>query len=122
MQREIDGSSVVRKPAIRRHIEQEIARRLGPYAQRIGTVRIRVRERAPSEPTRMFCGIGVTFDRCDEPGGWVLARVEDDDACRAVDRAVQRVAKTVSERIARCDEDAALRARALGAFSQSGVV
>ncbi len=122
MQLDIDGSSVVRRSMVRRHIEREIARRLGPFAHRIGTVRIRLRERALSEPTRTFCGIGVTLEPRDEFDPWVLARAEDDDACLAVDRAVERVAKTLSEKIARRDQEAALRSRALVAYSRSGIV
>lgn len=123
MRLDIEGGNLTRRTLIRRHIEGEISRCLAAFAHRIGTVRIRLRERAPSEATRVLCGIGVTFDPRDEASAaWVLARAEDDDACGAVSRAVERVAKAVGEEIARCDREDALRARALLAFSQSGVV
>ncbi len=123
MRLDIDGSSVVHRPAIRRHIERAVLRGLGAFMARIGTVRIRLRERAASEATRALCGIAVTLEPRDEPAsGWVLARAEDDDACRAVDRAVDRVAKTLDEQIARHDREAAARASVLARFSPRGIV
>lgn len=62
------------------------------------------------------------FPRDEASAAWVLARAEDDDACRAVSRAVERVAKAVGEEIARRDREDASRAHTLLAFSQSGVV
>ena len=123
MHLDIDGSSVVRRPAVRHHVESEIARQLSRFADRISAIRIRLRERAPSEPTRAMCGIALALDaREGAPGTWVLGRAEDDDATRAVDRALERVARTVSEEIARADEERARRARSLLAFSQTGIV
>ncbi len=120
MRLDIDGSSLVRRSSIRRHIEHEIWRLLGPFAGRIGTVRLRLRERAPSEPTRAFCGIGVTLEPPDEASGaWLLARAEADDVGVAVERAVERVAKAVGEEVGRREQE--LRARALTAFSRTGI-
>jgi len=100
MQLDIDDSSPVRRSEVRRYIEREISRRLSPFADRIETVRIRLGELAPSEPTRTLCGIAVALASRDEaPGTWVLARADHDDACHAVDRAVERIAEAVSEKI-----------------------
>jgi hypothetical protein len=123
MRLDIDGSSVVRRPAVRRHIEGAVSRGLGAFTGRIATIRIRLCERAPTEATRALCGIAVTLEPPDErASAWVLARAEDDDTCRAVDRAVERVAKTLGEEIARRDREAAERASALAIFARRGVV
>lgn len=123
MRLDIDGSSVVRRPAVRQHIERAVSRALSAFAARIGTIRIRLSERPPSEDTRALCGVAVTLAPHDEPASaWVLARAEDDDPCRAVDRAVERVAKTLGEAIARRDREAAARAKALAVFTQRGIV
>ncbi len=123
MRVDINGSNLARRAVIRRHIDGEISRSLAPFAHRIGIVRIRLRERAPSEATRVLCGIGVTLEPRDlASAAWVLARAEDDDACRAVSRAAERVANAVGEEIARRDREDTFRARALLALSQSGVV
>ena len=123
MHLDIDDSSLVRQPAVRRHLELEIARRLGGFAGRIDTIRVRLRERAPSEPTRTMCGMAVSLEPRDgAPGACVLARAEDDDACRAVDRTIQRVATSLGEEFTRRDREQALRARTLRVFTQAGVV
>ncbi|MGE5360683.1 MAG: hypothetical protein ACM3NQ_16830 [Bacteroidales bacterium] len=122
MRLDIDGSSLIRRPAVRRHIEGEIARCVAPFAHRIGTVRIRLRERAPSEATRVLCGIGVTLEpRGDAAAAWVLARADEDDACRAVSHAAERLARAVGDEIARRDREQAVRARALIAVSRAGI-
>lgn len=123
MRLDIEGGDLARRACIQRHIEREMSRRLATFARRIATVRIRLRERASSEATRILCGIGVTLEPRDEAtAAWLIARAEDDDACESVSRAVERVAKAVGEEIARRDREDACRARAPLAFSQSGVV
>ncbi len=123
MRLDINGSDVARRAAIRRHIEGEVSRGLARFAPRVGTVRVRLLERAPAEATRILCGIGVTLEPPDEAAAaWVLARAEDDDAYRAVSHAVERVARAVAEEIARRDRERALHARALLAFVERGSV
>jgi len=121
---DIDGSGLARRFAVRRYVEGEVGRRLSPFADRIDVVRVRLVERAPSAPTRTFCGIAVTLEPCgdENAGAWALGRAEEDDAIVAIDRALDRVANSVSEEFARRDREQASRARALVAFAQTGNV
>ena len=123
MELDIDGSSLVRRLTVHRHIETEASRRLAPFADRIGAVRVRLRERASTTPTRALCGIGVTLEPRDAAAGaWVLGRAEDDDPCAAVDRALGHIVKALGEEILRRDREQASRTRALLDFAQTGVV
>src|SRR5512140_2561186 len=93
MRLDIDGNDLIRAVGIRRLVVDEVSRCLAPFAHRIGTVRIRLRERSPSEAAGILCGIGVALEpRDDDDAAWVLARAEGDDACQAVSRAASRVA------------------------------
>ncbi len=106
---DIQGPDLLLTPVLRRYVEHQALLALAPFGNRVKAARIRIRRR-PGETGATVCGIGVNLDPDVESSrSWVLSRAEDEEAYRAVDRAVDRIALAVGGEMAEWETRRAAR-------------
>lgn len=111
MQVNIQGSGIAGRPDVRRHVEQRALLELSRYGDRVGLVRVRLTERAPTAESRYHCGVAVTIADGEEGTGLVLARGQANDAQALVASVFERVGRLAGGEITRADTAREARAQ-----------